>query len=106
MNGQADIESPLRLIEGSASHLFSIAVSGTRLRRRRGLTLREVLKMPLPEPDPPDKPQPDSVEGRTAAYRTSPTGGVVTWEIAPSCQASLEDAIKQFADTAEDTDRR
>jgi|LauGreSBDMM110SN_4_FD.fasta_scaffold309956_1 hypothetical protein len=64
--------------------------------------------MPLPEPDPPPDGTEllDSVEGKSAAYRTSPAGGVVTWEIAPGGQVSLNDAIKQFADTAEDTEPR
>ena len=62
--------------------------------------------MPLPEPDPPEGPELDSVEGNTAAYRTSPAGGVVKWEMAPGGQMSLNDAIKQFADTAEDTKPR
>ena len=93
------------LLKDSATHLMLFVVSGTQ-RRRRGLTLREVLWMPLPEPDPPGQPQPDSVEGKSAAYRTSPAGGVLTWEMAPGGQVGLEDAIKHFADTAEDTDRR
>ena len=89
------------------SHLTTFVVSGNDPWRQRLLTLREALRMPLPEPDPPNEPQPDSVEGKSAAYRTtSPAGGVVTWEMAPGGQVSLINAIRQFADSAEDTVRR
>ena len=83
-------------------------VSGTHPWRLQDLTLREALRMPLPEPDPPPEgPQPEcSFEAKSAAYRTSPAGGVVTWEMAPDGKEGLIDTIKHFADTAEDTERR
>ena len=90
----------------SAFHLISCIVTGTHPWRFRDLTLREALRMPLPKPDLPIEPQPDMIEGRAAAYRTSPAGGLITWEMAPCGQVGLIDAIKQFVDTADDTERR
>ena len=83
-----------------------VLFSGTHPWRHRQLTLHEALQMPLPEPDPPKAPQPDSIEGMTKAYRTFPAGGVMAWEKAPGGQLGLNETIKQFADAADNKERR